>query len=57
MNTDSKTEWWTGTFEERMAHRAARRASPEFKLRIEAIKRRRRLREIWSAIIPQKESA
>jgi hypothetical protein len=43
-------QWWKGSFEERMKHRAERRARPEFKARLEAIARRRRYREIWSAI-------
>jgi hypothetical protein len=46
-----KSEWWTLSFEERMAHRAARRATPEYQERIEARKRFFRLREIWAAAL------
>ena len=38
-------------FDERMKRRAARRSTPEFKARVEAIQRRRRYRDIWSAIL------
>lgn len=44
-------EWWQESYEARMARREARRATPEYKSRIEAIARRRRYREIWSAIL------
>lgn len=37
-------------FDARMAARAKRRSRPEYLERIEAIKRRRRLKEIWAAI-------
>jgi hypothetical protein len=52
MPDESDASWWHGTYEERMERRALRRASPEFKERIEAIARRRRHREIWSVIKP-----
>src|SRR5437763_796972 len=43
---EAVSEWWQGTYEKRMARRAQRRASPEFKARIEAIITRKRHREI-----------
>jgi hypothetical protein len=42
-------------FEGRMQRRAERRASPEFKARLEAIKRRRRLQEIWREILADED--
>ena len=47
---DQHTDWTKLTYEERMALRAQRRATPEYKARIEALERRHRHREIWAAI-------
>lgn len=48
-------EWWQESYEARMARREARRATPEYKARIEAIARRARYREIWSEILADRE--
>jgi hypothetical protein len=44
------TDWTKLSFEERMERRRIRRESPEYKERVDAIKRRRRHQEIWRAI-------
>jgi hypothetical protein len=44
------TDWAALTYEERMARREVRRASPEYQARVKALRGRIRHREIWRAI-------
>lgn len=55
MKTAEPKEWWEESYQKRMERRAARRSSPEYLARVEALGRRARYREIWSEILAEEQ--